>query len=68
MWQTVSYYAVLVLESVFGVFGIRLYEEPHYAVVARLADHVEVRRYAPRLAAEVALPRGGDAARSQAFQ
>ncbi len=68
MWQTVSYYAVLVLELVFGVFGIRLYEEPHYDVVARLADHVEVRRYAPRLAAEVALPRGGDAARSQAFQ
>jgi hypothetical protein len=68
MWQTVSYYAVLVLESVFGVFGIRLYEEPHYDVVARLADHVEVRRYAPRLAAEVTLSRGGDAARSRAFQ
>jgi hypothetical protein len=68
MWQAVSYYAVLVIESVVGVFGIRLYEEPRYTVIARPADHVEIRRYTPRLAAEVELPQGGDAARSQAFQ
>lgn len=34
MWQTFTYYAALALESVVGVFGIRLYEEPRYAVEA----------------------------------
>lgn len=46
------YYATLAIESVAGFFGVRLYEEPRYAVESRLAD-VEVRRYEPRLAAEV---------------
>jgi len=68
MWQSLSYYAVLVIESVVGVFGIRLYEEPSYTVVARLNDAVEIRRYAPRVAAEVALDQGGEQARSAAFQ
>ena len=47
------YYAQLALESIVGVFGLRLYEEPRYAVVETLAGGVEVRRYEPRLAAEV---------------
>ncbi len=34
MWQTFTYYAALALESVVGVFGIRLYEEPRCAVEA----------------------------------
>lgn len=55
MWQTISYYVLLALESVVGVFGIRLYEEPTYEVIARASDRVEIRRYAPRLAAEVAV-------------
>jgi SOUL heme-binding protein len=68
MWQAISYYAVLALESVVGVFGIRLYEEPHYEVIERLPDRVEIRSYGPRLAAEVELPAPGDAGRSEAFQ
>lgn len=67
MWSTFTYYAVLAFESVIGVFGIRLYEEPRYDVVNRVADRVEIRRYGPRLAAEVELP-AGTAARNEAFQ
>lgn len=47
------YYATLAIESGAGFFGVRLYEEPRYAVEARLDGGVEVRRYEPRLAAEV---------------
>jgi len=68
MWQSISYYALLSLESVVGVFGIRLYEEPGYEVIGRASDRVEIRRYAPRLAAEVALPDTGKDARGDAFR
>ena len=68
MWQAIVYYGVLALESVVGVFGIRLYEEPHYDVVDRLADQVEIRRYGPRLAAQVELAAAGEAGRSEAFR
>jgi hypothetical protein len=68
MWQAISYYGVLALESVVGVFGIRLYEEPRYDVIDRLADRVEIRRYGPRLAAQVELPAAGEAGSSEAFQ
>jgi hypothetical protein len=68
MWQAISYYAALALESLIGVFGIRLYEEPRYDVIDRIADRVEIRRYAPRLAADVELPAAGKAGRNEAFQ
>ena len=68
MWQAISYYVVLTLESLIGVFGIRLYEEPRYDVIDRIADRVEVRRYAPRPAAEVEAPVGGKAGRNEAFR
>ena len=68
MWQAVSYYGVLALESVFGVFGIRLYEEPRYDVIDRPADQVEIRRYGTRLAAQVEFPAGGEVGRNEAFQ
>lgn len=68
MWQAVSYYMVLMFEALLGVFGIRLYEEPRYQVIDRIGDRVEIRRYAPRLAAEVVVPLAGDDARSQAFR
>lgn len=68
MWQSISYYGVLVLEYVLGVFGIRLYEEPQYDVIDRIGDRVEIRRYGPRLAAEVDLASADEAGRSQAFQ
>jgi hypothetical protein len=48
MCETGSYYAVLALESAIGVFGVRLYEEPHYALVDRPANGIKIRRYAPR--------------------
>ena len=68
MQQAISYYAVLALEALFGMFGIRLYEEPRYDVIDRIADRAEVRRYASRLAAEVELPVAGEAGSNEAFR
>jgi hypothetical protein len=68
MIRDLGYYALLLLESVVGVLGIRLYEEPRYDVLAELPGGVEVRRYAPRLAAEVALPGVNGEARDEAFR
>ena len=68
MWQSIAYYGGLLVESVFGVFGIRVYEEPRYDVIDRVGDRVEIRRYVPRLAAEVDLTSTGDAGRREAFQ
>ena len=68
MWQTLCYYGALALESVLGVFGVRLYEEPHYDAIDRVADRVEIRRYAHRLAAEVQLAVAGEAGRNEAFR
>jgi hypothetical protein len=68
MWQTISYYTVLTFEALIGVFGLRLYEEPRYDVVGRVADRVEIRRYGPRVAAEVELPAAGKAGRDEAFR
>jgi hypothetical protein len=68
VWQSISYYSVLAIESLFGVFGARLYEEPHYDVIDRIGGQVEIRHYAPRLAAEVDLAVTGDAGRSEAFK
>ena len=68
MWQSIAYYGVLLLESVLGVFGIRIYEEPRYDVINRIGDRVEIRRYGPRLAAEVDLAVAGEAGRSEAFK
>ncbi len=62
------YYAMLVLESALNVVGIRIYEEPRYVVVERLSDSVEIRRYGPRLAAEVETQQGGQAGRSESFR
>jgi hypothetical protein len=53
-----------------SVFGIRSgYEQPPYEVVDRLGDHVEVRRYGPRLAAETTVTAADpEAARNAAFR
>ena len=63
-------YLLLILQSVLSVFGIRgLYEQPKYDVVARLTGGVEVRQYAPRLAAETTVSAGDEAAgRDEAFR
>lgn len=67
MWQAISYYSMLALESVLGVVGIRLYEEPRYDIVGSLENGIEIRRYGPRLAAEVELGEAGDKRRDEAF-
>lgn len=68
MWQTLADYATLGIESVVGVVGIRLYEEPPYVVRDRVGEAIEVRRYAPRLAAEAVVTTPGEAGRSGAFR
>jgi hypothetical protein len=68
VWQSIAYYGGLLVESVFGVFGIRLYEEPRYTVIDHIGYRVEIRRYTPRLAAEVDLISVGDVGRREAFQ
>jgi hypothetical protein len=68
MWSTVWYYTVLSVESALGVFGLRIIEEPRYAVIERLPAAVEVRQYDARLAASVTVEKGGDAGRNEAFR
>ena len=67
MWQAISYYGVLALEAVVGVIGIRLYEEPQFDIVGSLRNGIEIRRYGPRLAAEVDLGGAGAKRRDEAF-
>jgi hypothetical protein len=65
--RDVVYYAQLAIESLVGVFGLRLYEEPRFDVVARIEPAIEVRRYDARLAAEVDETETDEAARGRAF-
>jgi hypothetical protein len=52
--MTVAGTASLAFQSLCSVFGIRAaYEQPPYEVMARLGGGIEVRRYGPRLGAEV---------------
>jgi hypothetical protein len=68
MWQSITYYLLLALESVVGVFGLRLYDEPRYTVLGAVNERIEIRLYEPRRAAEVALPAGDEKAREDAFR
>jgi hypothetical protein len=57
----------LVAQSALSLFGIRsAYEQPHHRLVGRRGA-VEIRDYAPRVAAEVTLP-DGPGARDEAFR
>ncbi len=56
------------LLSACSVFGVRSgTEEPRHSVMERLGD-VEIRRYAPRLAAETTVPGDATAARGEGFR
>jgi hypothetical protein len=65
--RDVLYYLQLSLEAAVGIFGIRSYEEPRYAVVAAVGA-VEIRHYAPRLAVEVELAGADGVPRDDAFR
>ena len=62
------YYLLTFAESVTGVFGVRFYEQPRYAIVEKLGPDAEIRRYEPREAIEATVPAGNrDQAARQAF-
>ncbi|AWB24178.1 heme-binding protein [Methylobacterium currus] len=57
----ILYYAVTLIESVLGVFGIRsFYDQPRYAVVETLDRGVEIRAYEGRVAVETDARGQGD--------
>lgn len=68
MLRDIAYYIQLFFEATVGVFGIRPYEEPRYDVLAKLSGGVEIRRYAPRLAAQIDVPGTDEKARDEAFR
>jgi SOUL heme-binding protein len=68
MLRDIAYYIQLFFEAAVGVFGVRPYEEPRYEVVATLSGGVEIRRYAPRLAAQIDMPGTDEQARNEAFR
>jgi hypothetical protein len=67
MFRILALFAPLFLAGC-SVFGVRTVDEPPYTVVDRLAGGVEIRRYAPRVAAEVRLEERGSRSDSQAFR
>ena len=67
MLHAIPYYGVLAVESLVGVFGLRLYEEPRYKVIDEKGS-VEIRRYVPRVAAAVEFSSRGEADRGDAFR
>ena len=57
-----------VAESILSIVGIRVgTEEPHY-LASKLTDHVELRRYGPRIAAETTVTADDERARSIGFR
>jgi hypothetical protein len=69
MLEAIKGYALLIAFGLVSPFGINLgTEEPKYRVVDRLGDGMEVRAYAPRIAAEVTVEAwNADSARSESF-
>jgi hypothetical protein len=65
--QTIPYFGVLAVESLAGVFGLRLYEEPRHTLLDRVGS-LEIRRYVPRVAATVEYSTIGDGGRNDAFK
>lgn len=69
VWTVVAALSNGLLVSGCSAFGIRSgTEQPSYEVVETLGDHVEIRQYGPRLAAEVVVAGEERQARSAGFQ
>jgi SOUL heme-binding protein len=68
MLRDITYYIQLFFEAAIGVFGIRPYEEPRYDVLATLSTGIEIRRYAPRVAAQIDVSGLDEQARDEAFR
>ena len=67
MLRILALFAPLLLAGC-TVFGVRTVAEPPFTVVDRPADGVEVRQYAPRVAAEVRLGAGEGRPEGRAFR
>lgn len=67
IWRAASAAAGLFLSAACSVVGARSTEEPAYAVIAR-GEGFEVRRYGPRLAAEVVVAGDPVSARNAGFR
>lgn len=67
MFRTLALFAPLFLAGC-TVFGVRTVAEPPYTVVDRPVEGVEIRRYAPRVAAEVRLAADAASPDSRAFR
>jgi hypothetical protein len=65
--QTIPYYGLLAVESLVGIFGLRLYEEPRHTIIDQVGA-VEIRRYVPRVAASVGYATPSGAERGDAFR
>lgn len=70
MLEGFIYYVVTAAEAALSVFGIRsFYEQPAYEVLERMGDHIEIRSYQSRLAAETEVENTDSrAAQNQAFR
>ncbi len=69
MLQSVLNFLQSVVFGMISIFGINLgTEQPHYDVIARVGDNVEIRHYPARLAAETTVAGSSSNARSEAFR
>lgn len=68
MLRDIAFYIQLFFEAAVGIFGVRTYEEPRYDVLAKLSSGIEIRRYAPRVAARIEVPGTDEPARDEAFR
>ena len=70
MLQSVLHFLSSVVFGITSVFGgTSGIEQPHYEVIQRIGDRIEIRRYRERIAAETAVAAGAsENARSEAFR
>ena len=68
--QSIYSFVISVVAAIVSIFGVNMgTEQPRYDVVERIGDNVEIRQYAPRVAAETIVDTGkSDNARGDAFR